>query len=370
MSAPGSDIPENPKEPTRRWPKNLKVYHVYERLNVSDRSDLRIILHGLAKRVFGIAAKEATARKQNVRTMFMSKSTREMLQFRWRELLPQVPEIVKFHIGDEKLLIEALMKLTCALSDTFITNLYVDGAQEKETFDYDRAYVVPNCDAQIIRGNAAEMPIPIRLSDLLGDKGNPTSICPSGDWVNGADLDFELLRSNLTKEGFYTEGETIWLSPSELDTTIPASLLYWTPGEVRLTSLNFASSIKRMIDEHWPKLRHPSPDSSDCGERSPLTRPSLTIIVRDSYTTGGELSTRSSLSRPVEAIKVPRTRKRVAQEDVEIVERPVKRAKRGIPAAPETTSSNAADEIPGVSENDDSWLSNEEVRFLNFPDDD
>ncbi|KAJ5476263.1 hypothetical protein N7475_001992 [Penicillium sp. IBT 31633x] len=130
----------------------------------------------------------------------------------------------------------------------------------KPQFIYGRPYVVPNGDIQIIRVEQPGVPIVIRVSDLLADRADPEDVCPNGDWINIANIKFDEFKRNLIAEGYFTEGESMWLNHRSLDTLNP--LLIFTPqeGEIRLSSLNMASTILRTIREHWPKLRNPSPD--------------------------------------------------------------------------------------------------------------
>jgi hypothetical protein len=141
-------------------------------------------------------------------------------------------------------------------------------------FDYSRPYIVPNGDIQIIRADHPDMLIAIRVGDFLTDRENPQDICHDGDWVNIANIKFERFKENLTQEAYLADGETIYIADPQ-------------GGEVRLTSLNFASTILRTIREHWPKFRNPSPDPLGQGNRrSPLLRPNMTIIIRDGNAKG------------------------------------------------------------------------------------
>ena len=174
--------------------------------------------------------------------------------------------------------------------------------EQQTKFDYSRSYIVPNGDIQIIRADHPDMPIAIRVSDLLTDRGNPQEICPDGDWVNIANIEFEVFRENLIQEAYLTDGDTIWLDPHYLDQVDHRYITDPKPGEVRLASLNFASTILRTIREHPPKFRNPSPDPFQVRRRSPLRRPNMTIIIRD-----GNAKGKASFPTPVLLLKGPHT---------------------------------------------------------------
>ncbi|KAF9250288.1 hypothetical protein LCP9604111_3804 [Penicillium roqueforti] len=168
-------------------------------------------------------------------------------------------------------------------------------------FDYGRPYIVPNGDVQIIRADHPDMPLAMRVSDFLTDKVNPQDTCPDGDWINIANIQFELFKQNLTREGYLRDRETIWLSHLSLDQIDPANVANPQIGEVRMAALNFASTIVRTIREYWPRLRNPSPDPFRGDRRSPLPRPNMTIIIRTGVIKGGALTPKQpALARPTE----------------------------------------------------------------------
>ncbi|KXG50941.1 uncharacterized protein PGRI_065130 [Penicillium griseofulvum] len=171
-------------------------------------------------------------------------------------------------------------------------------AESQQIFQYHRPFIVPNGDVQIIQANHPDMPIAIRLSDFLTDKGNPYDVCPDGDWINIANIRFELFKRNLIQEGYMADGDTVWIHHLSLDQIDHTLLANPQAGESRLTGLNLASTLLRTIREHWPRLRNPSPDPYRIS-RSPLPRPNLTIIIRGGNVKGGALSTaQPSLARP------------------------------------------------------------------------
>ncbi|CAG8904597.1 unnamed protein product [Penicillium egyptiacum] len=97
--------------------------------------------------------------------------------------------------------------------------------EQQKKFDYCRPYIVPNSDVQIIQADHPDMPIAIRVSDFLTDRGNPQDICPDGDWVNIANIKFEIQRKPRSGRLCGRRGHNL----------------------VRLTSFNLASTLLRTI---------------------------------------------------------------------------------------------------------------------------
>lgn len=188
---------------------------------------------------------------------------------------------------------------------------------ETTVFDPSGPSAVPDADVQIIAYNNPGQPLPIRLSDLLSDGGNLSNRSLNGDWVNASAIGLDGLRQNLVAEGYMTGGASLWFSPHALNDIDPLVLAAPQLGETRLTSMNLASTIVRAIGTYFPSHRLASPEN-DGTPRSPLMRPSFTIIIRPRTTGGGALdpqqpdlarpgSRRGSMDRPETSTTVPRT---------------------------------------------------------------
>ncbi|KAJ5700073.1 hypothetical protein N7536_003086 [Penicillium majusculum] len=348
--------------PLKNWPHSFDERYIYRRFNIEDRPDDHKVLHDLAQEVFDIVAVEALNDGRAITNIFRSSYSRTKIQFEWRKRIPRLPAAVRNHVTDADLLTGALYKyLNCIqdeLQKEFERQLTEERAakaaaqaagakmvggnivggktaggqaaggqaaggqaagpstaqqpsarsvqkqpEQPKKFDYCRPYIVPNGDVQIIRADHPDMPIAIRVGDFLTDRGNPQDVCPDGDWINIANIKFEVFRENLIQEGYLVPGDTIWLHHLSLDQIDPALIANPQAGEVRLASFNLASTLLRTIREHWPKLRNPSPDPYRGTRRSPLPRPNMTIIIRTGNTTGGALSAKQpALARPTEKI--------------------------------------------------------------------
>ncbi|OQE09804.1 hypothetical protein PENVUL_c005G05853 [Penicillium vulpinum] len=325
-------MPAPQPPPMKNWPHNFDKYYVFKRLDIIESPMEQQALRTLAQEIYAIVVADAIKQGRNSHNLFRSSSSRNQIQYEWRKRMPRIPVLIRNHVTDTELLSAALYKyLNCIqdeLGEEYLAQQnpaavgqkivkvanpaagiaagaaeVVAGApalsltpqqlgarrlaarqleQEQERpsrFDYRRPYIVPNGDIQIIRADYPNMPIAIRVSDFLTNRGDPTDVCPDGDWVNIANIKFDLFRSNLNKEGYLADGDTA--------------------GEVRLTSFNVASTLLRTIREHWPRLRNPSPDPFEGSNRSPLPRPNLTIIIRGANVTGGALSANQpALNRP------------------------------------------------------------------------
>ncbi|KAJ5202785.1 hypothetical protein N7449_004864 [Penicillium cf. viridicatum] len=326
-------------QPLKNWPHSYDDRYVYRRLGIEDRPDDRQVLHDLAQEVFDIVAVEALNDGRAINNIFRSSYSRTKIQFEWRKRLPRLPAAVRNHVTDVVILTGALYKYVNCIQDElkkeFERQLNEASAakaaaaavaaggqaegpstaqqpsersvqkqpEQPKKFDYCRPYIVPNGDVQIIRADHPDMPIAIRVGDFLTDRGNPQDICPDGDWINIANIKFEVFRENLIQEGYLVDGDTIWLHHLSLDQIDPAFIANPQAGEVRLASFNLASTLLRTIREHWPKLRNPSPDPFRGNRRSPLPRPNMTIIIRTGNTKGGALSAKQpALARPTEKI--------------------------------------------------------------------
>lgn len=315
-------------QPLKNWPHSYDDRYVYRRLGIEDRPDDRQVLHDLAQEVFDIVAVEALNDGRAINNIFRSSYSRTKIQFEWRKRLPRLPAAVRNHVTDVVILTGALYKYVNCIQDElkkeFERQLNEASAakaaaaalaaggqasgpstaqqpaqaqqpsersvqkqpEQLKKFDYCRPYIVPNGDVQIIRADHPDMPIAIRVGDFLTDRGNPQDICPDGDWINIANIKFEVFRENLIQEGYLVDGDTIWLHHLSLDQIDPAFIANPQAGEVRLASFNLASTLLRTIREHWPKLRNPSPDPFRGNRRSPLPRPNMTIIIRTGNTKG------------------------------------------------------------------------------------
>lgn len=322
----------------KNWPHSFDERYIYRRFNIVNRPDDHKALHDLAQEVFDIVAVEALHDGRAINNIFRSSYSRTKIQFEWRKRVPRLPAAVRDHVTDVDILTGALYKyLNCIqdeLQKEFERQLKEEQAakaaakaaagqaagqaaggttaggkttggkaaggqaagpstaqqpsarsvqkqpEQPKKFDYCRPYIVPNGDVQIIRADNPDMPIAIRVGDFLTDRGDPQDVCPDGDWINIANIKFEVFRENLIQEGYLGGGDTIWLHHLSLDQIDPALIANPQAGEVRLASFNLASTLLRTIREHWPKLRNPSPDPYKGTRRSPLPRPNMTIIIR------------------------------------------------------------------------------------------
>ncbi|CAI7631626.1 unnamed protein product [Penicillium glandicola] len=334
VSAANMAAPYPQPQPAKNWPHSFDKL----RLGIPNSHGDQQTLHDIAQAVYDIVAADAINKGRNTETLFRSSSSRTEIQFEWRRRLARLPAAVRAHVPDINLLTGALYKYVNCIQDELKTDF--EARQQAQTqpaagpagpktaqqpagqptvqqaatqptqqqgqhtpqqkkFDYWRPYIVPNGDVQIIRADHPEMPIAIRLSDFLTDKGDPRDICPDGDWINIANIKFDTFKQNLTAEGYLRDEDTLWLNHLSLEQMNPATTATPQPGEVRLTSFNLASTLLRIIREHWPKLRNPSPDPFRGSRRSPLPRPNLTIIIRSGAAKGGALGAKQpALSRP------------------------------------------------------------------------
>jgi hypothetical protein len=324
----------------KNWPHNYDYRYCYDRLAISGRPEDQQVVLGLAQEVYDIAATDAYSNGRALINLFRSSYSRDKIGFEWRKRIPMLPEIIRNHITDTDLLVGSLYKYIACIQDDLQADFerrqnepreeptegqettqqpaqqQPEGSvqrpargpsrrpaqqpaqqqseesalkrpEQQMKFDYSRPYIVPNGDIQIIRADHPDMPIAIRVSDFLTDRENPQDICHDGDWVNIANIKFERFKENLIQEAYLADGETIWLDHYSLDQIDHRYIADPQGGEVRLTSLNFASTILRTIREHWPKFRNPSPDPLGQGNRrSPLPRPNMTIIIRDGNAKG------------------------------------------------------------------------------------
>ncbi|OQE13013.1 hypothetical protein PENFLA_c057G10760 [Penicillium flavigenum] len=324
-------MPTIQPKPLKSWPHNYDYRYCYDRLGISERPEDQQVILNLAQEVYDIVAAQAYSNGRALIHLFRSSYSRE----NWIELrkrIPMLPAIVRNHVTDTDLLAGSLYKYITCIQDDLQADFErrqnerpeepTEGQEttqqpaqqpkqpaqrpaqrqseksalkrpEQQTkFDYSRPYIVPNGDIQIIRADHPDMPIAIRVSDFLTDRENPQDICHDGDWVNIANIKFERFKENLIQEAYLADGETIWLDHYSLNQIDHRYIADPQAGEVRLTSLNFASTILRSIREHWPKFRNPSPDpfQGQGNRRSPLPRPNMTIIIRDGNAKGGALA--------------------------------------------------------------------------------
>jgi hypothetical protein len=347
ISFPKANMTQPPT--LKEWPHMFNPRYVFRCLGIADRVDDQRALRNLAQLVYNIIADEARRRGIAPGNFFRSSAVRKIILEEWRERLPTLPPAVRNHVIDDDLLCGALYKYINNLQDELLS---VYRAQQPETqqpanqrakasvqaqgqqtqgqkiakqptqptqpaqparnpppmlanpgesqqiFQYHRPFIVPNGDVQIIQANYPEMPIAIRLSDFLTDKGNPYDVCPDGDWINIANIRFELFKRNLIQEGYMADGDTVWLHHLSLDQIDHTLLANPQAGESRLTGLNLASTLLRTIREHWPRLRNPSPDPYRLS-RSPLPRPNLTIIIRGGNVKGNPSFPSSIIDIPI-----------------------------------------------------------------------
>lgn len=314
--------------PLKNWPHTYDQRYIYKRFGIENYPNDHQVVHDLAQEVFDIVAVESLNDGRALKNLFRSSYSRTKIQFEWRKRIPRLPAAVSAHVTDVELLTGALYKYLNCIQDELqkefekqlneaqaaeaaaaagegsaggkTTGGKVAGGkaagpstaqqpsersvekqpEQRKKFDYGRPFIVPNGDIQIIRADHPDMPIAIRVSDFLNDRENPQDICPDGDWINIANIKFEVFKENLTQEGYLRDGDTIWLHHLSLDQLDPALIANPQPGEVRLASFNLASTLLRTIREHWPKLRNPSPDPFRGNRRSPLPRPNMTVIIR------------------------------------------------------------------------------------------
>ncbi|KAJ5942520.1 hypothetical protein N7516_002688 [Penicillium verrucosum] len=333
--------------PIKNWPHTYDQRYVYKRFNIEDNPYDHQVVHDLAQEVFDIVAVESLHDGRALKNLFRSSYSRTKIQFEWRKRIPRLPAAVRAHVTDVELLTGALYKYLNCIQDELQKEFekQLNEAQEAEgaagegssggktvggktvggktaggktaggetagpstaqqpsersvekqpeqrkRFNYGRPFIVPNGDIQIIRADHPDMPIAIR------------DICPDGDWINIANIKFEVFKENLTQEGYLRDGDTIWLHHLSLDQLDPALISNPQTGEVRLASFNLASTLLRTIREHWPKLRNPSPDPFRGNRRSPLPRPNMTVIIRSGNIRGGALSANQpAIARPTEQI--------------------------------------------------------------------
>lgn len=159
------------------------------------------------------------------------------------------------------------------------------GQSDPETFfpgpfDWTRASVVPDADIHVVRSDRIDNVITIRLSDMLGNRNNTANRSADGDWVNAAAIDLEILRNNLFQAGLLAEGDRLWWSQIDFHGRITMALDIPQMGEILLLPMNVASTVERSVATMWPTHRFPSPDPYGQSSRSPLPRPSFTIIIR------------------------------------------------------------------------------------------
>lgn len=146
-----------------------------------------------------------------------------------------------------------------------------------EAFEYNRATVFPDIDIQIIRAERPQMPLIIQLSDLLKDRNDGS---PDGNWINGASIGVTEFIDQLWQANYIkSHDETLWWNPSPLQNLDLSGITDTLgDGETRLTTLNFTSSLRRLIDTYYPNIRRPA--SAVQRGKCPLNRPSITIIIR------------------------------------------------------------------------------------------
>ncbi|KAJ5779288.1 hypothetical protein N7457_007008 [Penicillium paradoxum] len=331
----------NPRPP-KIWPHAFDAAYVYKRLNVPQDPTHQQILRDLAQEVYDEVGDQAAAMGRTTDNLFKSSRSRDNIHLEWHKRLDRVPTAVTTHIRDKKALVSALYRLTTALGEDLevayeargdtkqpstretptsqirpspstqeqgniqeqgqprglAQRLQLEQGLRQSAFDYNRPNVLPNVDIQIIRAERPDMPIAIRLSDLLRDKSDPLNVSSNGDWINISNIEFEFFKQNLVAEGYFNENETIWLSYLSLDQLDPQLLPRPHTGESRLTALNFTSTILRTIHGYWVNLKCPSPDPLGQRSDSPLVRPNMTIIIRSSNMSGGALNLMSALARP------------------------------------------------------------------------
>ncbi|KAJ5375092.1 hypothetical protein N7517_007098 [Penicillium concentricum] len=327
--------------PLKNWPHTFDQNYVFKRLGIVESTRDQQVVREEAQAVYNVVAAQAFKKGIILSHIFRSSSSRTQILYEWRKRMPRVPPAVRNHVPNIDLLSGALYKYLTCIHDELLEDFAASpkdqanqaakasgktgrgpgrppapvvpgparstipkpAKPEDQRFEYQRPFIVPNGDVQIIRADYPDMPIAIRVSDFLTDKGNPLDVCPDGDWINIANIEFELFRANLTQEGYWADGDTVWLSPyplGEIDTT---KITNPQPGEARLTSFNLASTLLRTIREHWPKLRNPSPEPFESSRRSPLPRPSLTIIIRTGVPRGGALApNQPAIARPTEQL--------------------------------------------------------------------
>ncbi|KAJ6189234.1 hypothetical protein N7519_004142 [Penicillium mononematosum] len=293
-----SKMPTIQLKPLKDWPRNYDSGYCYDRLGISGRPEDQQVTLDLAQEIYDIAAAEACSSGRALIHLFMSSYSRDQIGSELRKRIPTLPAIIRNHITDTDLLVGSLYKYIACIQDDLQAdferrqNQLPEGPTERQEttqqpaqqrkesarqpaqeqseesalkrpeqqmeFDYSRPCIVPNGDIQIVRADRPDMPIAIRE--------NPQDISHDGDWVNIANIKFERFKENLIQEAYLA-------------------------GEIRLTSLNFASTILRTIREHWSKFRNPSPEpfQGQGNRRSPLPRPNMTIVIRDGNAKGGAL---------------------------------------------------------------------------------
>ncbi|KAJ5441120.1 hypothetical protein N7491_003526 [Penicillium cf. griseofulvum] len=230
-------MPEQPP-PLKHWPHSIDQRYVFRCLGIADSVDDQLALRDLGQLVYNIIADEAMRRGMVLGNLFRSSALRTQILYEWRKRLLMLPTAVRNHVTDLDLLSGALYKYLNCIQDDLLAVFEAQHHEAQQRED----------------------------------------VSPDGDWINIANIRFELFKQNLIQEGFMV------VNPQ--------------PGESRLTSFNLASTLLRTIREHWPRLRNPSPDPYSL-RRSPLPRPNLTIIIRGGNVKGGALSTKQpALARP------------------------------------------------------------------------
>ncbi|CAG7945998.1 unnamed protein product [Penicillium nalgiovense] len=416
-------MPTIQPKPIKSWPHNYDYRYCYDRLGISGRPQDQQVLLDLTQEVYDIAATEAFRGGRALINLFRSSYSRDKIDIEWRKRIPMLPATIRDHITDTSLLAGSLYKYTTCIQDDLqadferrLNEQLGEPAERQETtqqpaqqpeesaqqpaqkpaqkpaqqpaqqqseesalkrpeqqtkFEYSRPYIVPNGDIQIIRADHPDMPIAVRVSDFLTDRENPQDICHDGDWVNIANIKFERFKENLIQEGYLADGDTIWLDHYSLDQIDHRYIADPQAGEVRLTSLNFTSTILRTIREHWPKLRNPSPEPFQGNRRSPLPRPNMTIIIRDGnakaskqpavnrppartigrtlvYNRGGDKLTRYAANRLAKA-KRKRAETAGAETEAETDAPPTQRRRLHVPHETVTTSSASPISDPALA---------------------
>ena len=143
-----------------------------------------------------------------------------------------------------------------------------------------RGTLVPNADVQIIRWDRSRAAVLCRLSDILYDRGHPTSQIFNWDWIDGSKLAFNSLVCQLQANGYLLDGEELWWSPRPLGSWSIERLREPSTDETVITSFNARTTIKQSIASHYPHLQFPSQLSAGmdgCGLRE---RPFFTIVIR------------------------------------------------------------------------------------------
>ena len=323
-------IPDVGSDPLT-WSGRIPLNHIHILLGIDENPHAQAELMAVAKEVYEVVADEFDAAGSIVANMLRNFTMNQRVMEEFENRLDRIPSAVKASQPTQNYLQAALHRYICREAPKFREawerknpnhnktkrELYLASMTPKfpkrrrsasppkgseagdETpagppaqtgFQYNRPYVFPNLDIQIIRADAPSQPLAIRLADFLLNQTNPMDISENGDWVDFGKANLGKLKQVLMDENYLFDKETIWMSPTPLDQLNPLTLNQAQAGEARLININLISVVQRLIQQNYPILRRPSPEPENSQRRrSPLARPNLTIIIRSGETTGKHL---------------------------------------------------------------------------------